>query len=162
MRSKLFIFLCLGFIMSAFVPITVLTEARKYFVEGAESKVSALTLKNITEKHASPIYKAYNGASYALLAKHYNNPYTKLESLKKGLKIINQAAEEDVNDIEIRFIRFSVEEHIPSFVSFTSHLAEDKARILSGIKNTHEHYEIMRSYLLKSKKLSDSEKKILN
>jgi len=140
----------------------VLKEAREHFTQGAHSKSSAQSLNTLTANEKEAIIKAYHGASYALLAKHYVNPYSKLESLKRGLKIINEAVLADALEVEIRFIRFSIEEHIPSFVSFVSHLSDDKAIILNHLKKTHSNYEAIKNYMLVSSNLTAEEKKKLN
>jgi hypothetical protein len=138
-----------------------LSEARKYFEQGNDSEVAALTLKKLTEDETDPVCKAYHGAAYALLAKHYSNPLNKLEALNKGLGIINAAVLENTTEVEIRFIRFSVEEHIPAFVPFTSHVKIDKKHILDNLSSSHTWYAKIKAYMLKSSSLTKAEKEKL-
>lgn len=136
--------------------------AREYYLKASESKEYAEKLKTFTQsKFNFPLLKAYNGVALAILAKHSWNPYTKLENVKSGLKNINEAVSSQNSDIEIRFLRFSVEENIPSVVPFTSHIDEDKKFILKNWNKTHEFYSTMCAYLKKSSQLTEEEKKKL-
>jgi len=138
-----------------------LNSARVYFQSGRENKSSAEKLLKLTQGKESAILKAYNGGATAILAKHQSNPLKKLDYLKKGLLIINSAVLLDAADIEIRYIRFAVEENIPGFISFTSHIESDKKMLLNNLNSTHSNYKTIKSYLLNSSKLSETEKKKL-
>ena len=76
-----------------------LNSARVYFQSGRESKSSAEKLLKLTQGKESAILKAYNGGATAILAKHQSNPLKKLDYLKKGLIIINNAVLLDAADI---------------------------------------------------------------
>jgi len=136
--------------------------AREYYLKASEDKDYADKLKTFTQTRINtPLMQAYNGVALAILAKHSWNPYTKLEHVKSGLKNINDAVNTQNNDLEIRFLRFSVEENIPSVVPFTSHIQEDKKFILKNWNKTHEFYSTMSAYLKKSSQFTEEEKKKL-
>lgn len=136
-----------------------LNTARIYFQNGRNDKSAAEKLQTLTAGKESAILKAYNGAAVAILAKHSSNPYKKLEYLKKGLSIINNAVLQDAADLEIRFVRFAVEENIPNFVSFTSHLESDTKMLIKNLNSSHSNYKMIKAYLLKSAKISEADKK---
>lgn len=166
MQSKYFLFLLItNFIFSSYSFDEVLQDtltARTYYQQGKDNNKAAENLKTFTDtKLDKPLFKAYNGVSYLLLAKHHWNPYKKLEYVNKGLEILNQSIAANAFDIETRFLRFTVEENLPSVVSFTSHIQTDKAYILANIKPTHSFYSTMKAYLKTSKSLTDLEKKKL-
>jgi hypothetical protein len=156
MRFSLLLFSL--FILST-TSVDELNSARAYFQSGRDNKASAEKLQKLTQGKESAILKAYNGGSLAILAKHQTNPLKKLDYLKKGLAIINNAVLLDAAEIEIRFVRFAVEENIPGFISFTSHVESDKKMLLNNLNPTHSNYTMIKSYLLNSTKISETEKK---
>lgn len=68
----------------------------------------------------------YKGASETLLAKHARNPHKKLSRLRKGVKLIGEAAADAPKDIELRFLRFSVTHYLPGFLGYGKHMEKDK------------------------------------
>lgn len=133
-------------------------ELRSSFQRALTSSKSANDLNTLTSKQETAIVKAYHGVSYTLLGKHASNPIKKLEFLKKGLPLLNQAVQEKPLDVEIRFLRFSVEENVPSFVQIERHINTDKYFLINYLKPTHSYYEYIKNYLKQSKSLSDLEK----
>jgi hypothetical protein len=115
----------------------------------------------MTANKTEALMLAYNGAATCIMAEHRSNPYTKLNLLYKGLERMNSQVAQVPSDIEIRFLRFSVEEHIPSAVPFTSHIKEDRAFLLKYLDNKHPFYNSMKAYLKNSKSLSESDKQKL-
>ncbi|NQW42669.1 MAG: hypothetical protein HQ463_04465 [Bacteroidetes bacterium] len=163
MQFKIFSFaLIFFFFQSSFIPNSDLNIARNYYEKGSKEKSAAENLKTFTEtKSTQAIFKAYNGVAYALLAKHNWNPYKKLELVTKGIEKINSAVELSQSDVEIRFLRYSIEENLPAVVPFTSHLAADKKFILANLKSTHSYYLTIKAYLKTSKTITEAEKKKL-
>ena len=149
-------------LFSAFTNDVGIEKVRLCFEQGRLDKNAALNLKKLTSGNSKPLFKAYHGAAFSLLAKHYVNPLSKIESLNNGLKIINEAVVNDATDVEIRFIRFAIEEHIPAIVSFTNHTSADKEMILVNLKKNHPIYDKIKSYMLQSKLVNAEEKKKLN
>jgi len=141
---------------------TDLTLARLYFERVGTQESAVSNLKILTEaKQAKPIYKAYLGAAYCAEAKYRWNPYSKLEKVKTGMALLNQAVASESSNIEIRFLRFCIEEHLPSSLPYKQHIEIDKLFILANLKKEHSYYATMKAYLLKSESLSESERKQL-
>ncbi|WMJ71793.1 hypothetical protein RCC89_01205 [Cytophagaceae bacterium ABcell3] len=93
------------------------------------------SLDNVTEKE--PALLAYKGAAEALMAKHVFNPYSKLKYLSRSKKTLETAVDISPQDAEIRFLRFSIEHFLPSFLGYSNNLEEDKKAIL---ENLGKHY----------------------
>lgn len=138
---------------------------KKYQLAVYDSKVAdALSekLKKIEKPDALTL--AYKGSTEALKAKHAWNPYTKLDYMNSFDKIINEAVRMNSDDVEIRFLRYSVQLNTPKYLGLSKNLAEDKSMIVNlflqkRIKNKDkvmltEIYQFM----LKSKVLSDTER----
>lgn len=159
MRSDILL-ICSAVLSMAFRSGTkdILNSARQLYPLAVKSQAQAEKLKTLTSGKTTPLLKAYNGSAFALLAKHHFSPYKKLELLNKGLSLINEAAQADGEDVEIRFLRFALEENIPVYVPFTSHIAEDKKILVDKLSSSHPHYKFMLDYLKRSGKLSKEEK----
>jgi len=141
----------------------LINETRELFIKGAEDKRAAEKLMELTAKNQSdPLLKAYHAMSYALIAKHTWNPYKKFENVKISLKLLNESIESDQNNLESRFLRFCIEDNIPSFFPFASHIDVDKKFILSNLKANHPIYSNIISYMKKAKHLNVSDKIELN
>ena len=95
-------------------------------VKAAEKFYDKLRKNNSQE----PILMAYLGIAQAVKARHAINPYTKLSFLKSGMKSLNAAVLKSPDDLEIRFLRFTLEHHVPSFLGYSEHLESDKKKIL--------------------------------
>jgi hypothetical protein len=113
------------------------------------------------------LLEGYTGGVLAIKAKHVWNPYDKLSYLDRADKCLNNAVKKSPNDIEIRFIRFSYEHYVPSFLGRSKHLEDDKKTLLYCIANNKVNsvppdlLQKIISFLKESKRLSAAELKIL-
>ncbi|MFM6984708.1 MAG: hypothetical protein ACKOXF_11295 [Chitinophagaceae bacterium] len=148
-----------AFLLMSMASDNTLENVRAHYLKGSTDSKSAESLKTLTSGKTEAIYKAYHGVAWGFMAKHSNNPVNKLDYVKKGLAFLNDAVLADAINVEIRFLRFSVEENIPSIVSFTSHVKGDKAMILTNLTSSHAFYKTMKAYLQQSKSLTEAEKK---
>lgn len=97
-------------------------------------------------KEKSVIALAYLGAYQTVWANHIFNPLTKLATFKKGKKNIELAISKEPENIEIRYIRFSVQKNAPSFLGYNSHLKEDRDFL---VKNKKKSIQICLKKILK-------------
>lgn len=67
----------------------------------------------------------------ALKAKHSWNPYSKLKHISQASKWMQEAVNADPENVEIRFMRFSMQHFTPSFLGYSKNLEEDKGVILA-------------------------------
>jgi len=73
-----------------------------------------------------PVYLAYLGGLQSIWANHVGNPITKLKTFNKGKKNLEKAVPMDSENIEIRFIRWSVQKNAPRFLGYYQQIEEDK------------------------------------
>ena len=78
---------------------------------------------------------AYLGAYQTIWANHVFNPLSKLATFKKGKNNIESAISKEPENVEIRYIRFSVQKNAPSFLGYNSHLKEDRDFLVKNKKN---------------------------
>ncbi|MGM9477753.1 hypothetical protein ACS5PU_15070 [Pedobacter sp. GSP4] len=109
----------------------------------------------------------YTGTLEALKAKHSWNPYNKIKFVSRSLKTMKKAIEMDKENMEIRFMRFSIEFYTPSFLGFSQDLAEDKKEIVKHYQNGNfglADDELVRNvakFMINSKRCTEAEIKIL-
>lgn len=83
----------------------------------------------------SPLIIAYIGTLEALKAKHSWNPYNKIRFVSLSQKTMKSAVERDPNNLEIRFMRFSIQHYTPSFLGFSKDLEEDRKVVVRQFRN---------------------------
>ena len=89
-------------------------------------------LNKISDPNALEL--AYRAATQAILAKPGWNVFKKLGYLRRSRQSFLKAIEMDMKDVEIRFLRLSVEHHIPRYLGFSRHIAHDKQVIMENIE----------------------------
>lgn len=90
-----------------------------------DKELCSIMLQQLEKQHKTYIEKAYAGYYHCLWAKHAFNPMAKLNSFKKGRKLLDEAAEQDPNSAEIRLLRYAIQENSPSFLGYKSNLSKD-------------------------------------
>lgn len=88
----------------------------------------------------SSVYLAYLGGYQTIWANHVFNPLSKLATFKKGKNNIELAISKEPENVEIRYIRFSVQKNAPSFLGYNSHLKEDKDFLVKNKKNINSDF----------------------
>lgn len=96
-------------------------------------RTNTLHEKLISLRSDKPVVVGFIGALEALKAKHAWNPYRKMEYLAKASKTLEKAINADPGNIEIRFLRYTVEYFVPAFLGYSKHVNEDKAVIIQNI-----------------------------
>lgn len=103
-------------------------EARKKYFEaiGNERKIEKL-LKQLRDiENSSALLLAYRAACESMMAQFSWNPYTKLAQVNKSFDFFEKAIKEDSQNVEIRFLRFSVQHNVPDFLRKNREFEEDK------------------------------------
>jgi len=110
-------------------------EVRNLFYSSVENSSKAndfiMYLGKLSEKD-NPEIKAYSGMGYMLLAKHAFNPYNKLANFNKGKELLETAISADPGNVELRFLRFSVQTNAPFFLGYSGKVQEDEKVIKLG------------------------------
>ena len=110
-----------------------------------------------------PLYLGYSGCATMIMAKHAFNPFSKLSYFKKGKKMLEEAIKADQYNFELRFLRFTAQTNMPSFLGYNDSIKKDKTFILdsfSQIKDARLEAYVLPS-LKESKDLTQSEKEEL-
>lgn len=140
-----------------------LKEIRSQYLEAARS--SEITSKldgellNVNSRNNSTLL-AYKGAVLTLKAKFSKLKNEKKEFFKEGVFFIENAIKADSSNIEIRYLRLSVQENSPRFLGYHKNIDDDKKFILDNYSDltSMELKEILKDYVLKSESFDENEK----
>jgi len=143
---------------------------RKHLIIALKSSKTTDSLYNSLEavKSKTGLITGYIATLQALKAVHAWNPYLKIKYLNKADKTYKEAVTADPTNIEIRFMRFSVEHHVPGFLGYNKNLTADRKQIISQLKKKnyaatdHEFINMVIQFLLDSKRCTPAENEYLN
>ncbi|MCS6796765.1 MAG: hypothetical protein NZ516_12480, partial [Raineya sp.] len=82
------------------------------------------------EKVSEAIRWAYKGALQALKGKYSFLPATKLSFFWEASNYLEKALAQEPENVEIIFLRFTVECGVPSLMNYALHLQEDRKKII--------------------------------
>ncbi|MEJ7693739.1 hypothetical protein [Daejeonella sp.] len=82
-------------------------------------------LEPYNEKN-NPLLLGYKGGATMLMAKHAFNPFSKLSYFKKGKGMLEKAIQVDNNNVELRFLRYTIQTNVPLFLGYNGDLVKDK------------------------------------
>ena len=91
--------------------------------------------KNAELKSNTLLY-AYHGSALMTMANHYTWPTTKLDYFNRGKKKLEKAINYDLLNVEMRFIRYSVQKEAPAMLGYYEDIETDKAFIKKNIKKS--------------------------
>ena len=117
---------------------TSLLKIRNLFYQATEESESAellnaLLIEPLTSNDLT--LQGYKGMSLMLLSKYSYNPYKKLYYFKKGSSILDKAIEEDKENIELRYLRYTVQCEAPMILNYRFALSDDLTFIQAQVNN---------------------------
>lgn len=141
-----------------------ITELRTLYDQAASSKSAAkqlLTLLKPVDDQSNPLLICYKGAAEMMQAKYGLNPVNKLSRFKAGKELIEKAIKKAPEEAEIRFLRFTIQTNLPSFLGYNDNIKEDKELLLAKQDKLKDKVlkQNIAKYLSASKHCSEEEKK---
>src|SRR5690554_7129548 len=102
---------------------------------------------------------AYKGAVKSLMADFAKKVKEKKEYFKEGVELIESALKTEPNNIEIRYLRLTVQEHAPRFLKYHDNISEDKKIILKNYPSifSKELKALIQEFILKRSEEHTSE-----
>lgn len=123
--------------IAANVPMEEIEIIKQAMVKAVESArvTDSLYTKLIRKKSNDALITAYIGTLEALKAKHAWNPYNKVKYVSLSQKTMAKAVKQEPNNLQIRFMRFSIQHFTPGFLGYSTEIQEDRKAIISHYKN---------------------------
>jgi hypothetical protein len=92
----------------------------------SDKKLCENMIAALEEKAPTAVHLLYLGGLQTIWANHVSNPFSKLNTFKKGKASIEQAVKADSDNAEIRLIRLSVQKNCPAFLNYNKNINEDE------------------------------------
>ena len=117
-----------------------LTNIRLLYKDATQSKENAeafyAPLYNVTQTD-NPVLVAYKGAGLTLLAR-YEKLTDRGPKVKEAVQWIEKAIATDPENVEIRLIRLSVQEHLPRFLKYNQDIEEDRKFVQQALPSVND------------------------
>lgn len=119
-----------------------LNKIRGLYHSAAEIKQDAAQLNQlllqVDSGSAVPVLICYKGANEMIQAKYSLNPVVKLNKFNKGKELIKKAFNRDTLNLEIRFIRYSIQSNLPAFLGYHDDLSKDQQFLLDNTRDNKD------------------------
>jgi hypothetical protein len=135
MTNGLFTILLIVVSMPAFAQQVTIDSLRYLYFDEWVDECGAEKLVEYTEglpSDAKPVFQAYRGAGLATTANCTSWPLAKMSRFRDGKALLEDAVEEVPQNLEVRFIRYTIQKNIPGFLNYDN-LEEDRKFILDGL-----------------------------
>lgn len=143
-----------------------IVELREKFRKAENNQTCCNQLYDWLKKNAQGniLFLGYLGAVQALKAKYEWNPLSKLYYIQQASQSLEKALNLEEENIEVHFLRFSIEHNIPSFLGYSSHIQKDLDFIIKNITNCNIDKSMqikIAKFLLDSQRCAIEQVKIL-
>lgn len=118
--------LALIFLLSWYCNVSEIEKIRANYIRAVSDKELCFKMiEDCKSKKNKPIYLGYLGGFQALSAKHVLAPWAKLKSFNEGKQNINQAIIQEPQNVELRYIRLSIQKNAPVFLTYRNEMESD-------------------------------------
>lgn len=151
-------FLCLAFFVwriEGMAQSDLVQMRLLYFKAGQDEAAAKELMKQVEKSDIEPgTLNGYRAVSTFLQCKYAFNPYKKLSLFKQGKERMEQAVASSPQNVELRFLRYSVQLHLPKMLGYHTDLEEDKKALQAYLQSDPQSSE--------DKQLADSIRKLLS
>lgn len=92
-----------------------------------DKKLCSQMMEKLQLHENQNVHLAYLGGYQSIWANHVFSPIAKLKTFKNGKQNIKKALSQDPDNVEIRFIRLSIQKNAPFFLDYHENIKEDEA-----------------------------------
>ena len=134
---------------------------KEYFKVKSDSvSCSKLYQKIIKDKSTDNTILCYKGAISAAMADYIKNKQEKIKLFTTGKKLIEESISKDTNNIEFRFLRFTIQTNCPKALGYNKQIASDKKKIVDNYSTNKNSVlqHTMFDYLYHSSYLTEEDK----
>lgn len=82
----------------------------------------------------------YKGAVEMGMSRHDSNPFKKMSFFSDGKKHLEEAINNDKENIELRFLRLTIQTYLPAFLGYSGSVQSDKDFVLKNLDSTNEDF----------------------
>jgi hypothetical protein len=143
-----------------FAAVPEINEVRLKFHNATSSEKACKDLISQLEPYNetnNPLLMGYKAGATMIMAKHVVNPFTKLSYFKKGKSMLEKAISVDAKNIELRFLRYTIQTNVPSFLGYKTNVSSDHLFLTRSVNSLKDSQlkKIINAYLKQHKPLSN-------
>lgn len=122
----------------------VLTAIRSCYnkIDNVEGVQELIRLSSVNYDH--PVILAYNNTAHLMLLDYRYNPIKKYTLFKTHSKRIDSIIKKNPTNVELRLLRYTVQNKVPSFLQYSAQLDEDIKLIKANI---HKEADYLKKYI---------------
>lgn len=132
------------FLFSLVLTANKLKEIRDCYFQVNTEKIELDDYESFIKKNvidSSIEWKGYQIMTWFLKAKDYYNPINKLEAFNIGKNKLDSLLTTCPRSVELRFLRFTVQDNAPGFLGYNNNLIEDR-KFITQQYNTLEDLDL--------------------
>lgn len=145
------------------------SDLRKVYLRAANEKQAFEQLSQHLAKYKGNdvLVQGFQAGIEGVGAKYASGLYSKLKHVRNSAQAFEKVISKDPLNPELRFLRYTIEYHVPRYLLMSGHLQDDKKVILKNLLTyprsgvDPEAFKIMRDYFLRDNHSSAAEKKQL-
>lgn len=144
-----------------------ISEIRQLYKEADLSEQNATNLFHKLESITisdDKVLLAYKGAVTSMTAKYEKGVKQKKDVFKNGVSLVELAVASEEDNIEIRFVRLSVQQNSPKFLNYNKEIEEDKKFLLNYFNqiSSSKLKAYIKDYILHSNNFTEEEKNVIS
>lgn len=118
-----------------------LNEVRLLFNKSATNEACCKKLMNVLNVYNetnNATLAAYKACATMMMASHMLNPFRKFSYFNNGKELLEKGVAADIENAEIRYLRFTIQSNAPSFLGYNQLISNDKYFLiesLAGLKD---------------------------
>ncbi len=140
-RIGIIFFLFISVPIFCSIKLDYLRSNYRFFTQNKMLCDSVIKLLELTTN--DNVQLGYLGALQTIWATHTFNPIEKLSTFNKGKKNIEKAINIDKTNIELRFLRLSIQKNCPKFLNYYYHIDEDEKMVKKNKNINNKHLELL-------------------
>ena len=142
-------------------------EFRKLYYQSYKDKTAAEKLYKETRVYDThqPKMLGYKAVASMMMCNYVTNPYTRVKYFYAGKGDLEKAIKTSPADVELRYLRYAVQENVPGVLNYNGSMSEDRKILVTYLNDAANrendpdlHARIMK-YMLNSKTVPAETKK---
>lgn len=114
-----------------------LPSLRRHYAAAATDEAAARRMLAAVRGYDGPnaAIVGYRAVAEAVQARYVWSPLAKLRAVRAAQKTFDHAVALDARNVEVRFLRYTIEVNVPRYLGLSAHLAADRALIIAGARH---------------------------
>lgn len=110
-------------------------KIRRLYLQSSnnDAKLDSLNYWLSSYNQTNNLMSAYYGVNLILKSKYLKNPFKKIKYFEKGREILEDAIIKEPDNIELIFLRYTVQKNTPSILMYKKDIEEDYQSIKSEL-----------------------------